>query len=94
MGSQLLACARPATPGKVGYESESAGGSRTMEHEVVGGLPSAASFVAASASSLPMMPVWLGVHPIGLLNPRVVGWMWLCRCRGGRRLGMSSPGMR
>ena len=29
-----------------------------------GGVPSAASLAAASASSLPVMPVWLGIHPI------------------------------
>ena len=29
-GSRLLVCARPATPGEVGHEPDSAGGSRTM----------------------------------------------------------------
>ena len=40
-----------------------------MPVRLSGGLPSAASFAAVSASSLPMMPVWLGIHPIWTTEP-------------------------
>ena len=44
------------------------------------GVPSAASFAAASARSLPVMPEWPGVHPIWTPVPerdRAIVALWM-----------------
>ena len=43
------------------------GGSKAMRSRL--GVPLAASFAAASARSLPVMPEWPGVHPIWAAEP-------------------------
>ena len=93
--NHLSVCARPVALGGVGREYGSVGGSRTMGKRGRRGgcLRQRVLQQRQLAHCQRCLSGWVTIL-LGLLNPKGAGWMWLCRCREGGRLGVSSQGVR